>query len=473
MKPIIIAIALIFLLFSTTWAYLEPSFRIKALGEDFVGIIVDEYTDIFRNPAYLALVKNYKIFAEYRKESLGKGQTANRLILGSVLPKFSFGKLAMLGKGWQQKSENLYQIETFYAPSTITTIKGQTSENINNNPTLINSDFIYALTLGPNFNLGANFIYYEDKTESHYRSNEYVIVFNNVSGFKVREFIGMRNENTFRANRFIQISSGVNFPWGQTLSFDLNFSFQHLNSENTNNLMRVIQTNYYDSAGNIYQIYGNADTNFFVAPKQKGDKFGIGFRISKSLNSLERANLLCGFFYTDWNTFANSNQIFYANDSLTNSLQQFFSGNKKDIKAHIKLGIESKKLDNKIKLFAGVTDSLTFERQTYPDFLTSKPQSKWRNSLHRISLPLGLEYYPLNQLTLRYGALPSYTYSRNEGFIPNYFVWNISTSRTTSFNNSFGYSFQPLKNLSVEGYVLQLGNLFSINDWTFSASYNF
>jgi len=43
-----------FLLSTTSYGFIHESVRIRSLGSDFAGLIEDPYTDVFRNPAYLA-----------------------------------------------------------------------------------------------------------------------------------------------------------------------------------------------------------------------------------------------------------------------------------------------------------------------------------------------------------------------------------------------------------------------------------
>lgn len=67
-------------------AYLNPSLRIRALGTDFIGLVPDERTDIFRNPAYLAMLSRGNVSGEF----------ANQVDfwLSGVLPLSRYGVLA-------------------------------------------------------------------------------------------------------------------------------------------------------------------------------------------------------------------------------------------------------------------------------------------------------------------------------------------------------------------------------------------
>ncbi len=66
-KKIVLTLALLSLLLPSTLslAYTGNSLRIQALGEGLAGIIEDEYTDIYRNPAYLALVTHPQLIVDF------------------------------------------------------------------------------------------------------------------------------------------------------------------------------------------------------------------------------------------------------------------------------------------------------------------------------------------------------------------------------------------------------------------------
>lgn len=465
MKLIILILALILLISTTSFAYLEPSFRIKALGEDFVGIILDEYTDIFRNPAYLSLVENYKIFGEYRKD------VSNRFIFGGVLPKFSFGKIAILSKGWQQERGNVLQGQNFYANPSYILQRIELSE-YNDKTSLNNAALFYALNNKLNLKAGISFIYFEDKLKSKSQWSSSSLYFDTPSGFLRQSYNNSGETHSLRVNKFFQISSGLKFIWKGTLHSDIVLTFQHLNSELMNSENRFFQQTDFDSLGNISRTSKNANTRELAGPKQEGNSFGVGLRLSKEVGFAERINFLWEFFYTDWDTKAKSDAAFFQNDTVSLSVNQSFAGDKNNIGVLLKFGLESKNV-NKFKLYAGITNSLLWEKQSSPDSLPIKTDSKWRTNIYRLSLPMAIEYYPFNKLTLRYGALPNYTYTRTETISRYNFLWETSTNKTTKFNNSFGLSYQLSKNLNVEGYILEFGNIFTIGNWMLGASYSF
>lgn len=66
-RKMVLTLPLLSLLFPSALllAYTGNSLRIRALGEGSAGIVEDEYTDIHRNPAYLALVEHPQLIVDF------------------------------------------------------------------------------------------------------------------------------------------------------------------------------------------------------------------------------------------------------------------------------------------------------------------------------------------------------------------------------------------------------------------------
>lgn len=61
----ILIIAFLFLSPLHSFAFEEASYRIQALGEEFAGIVEDEYTDLFLNPAYIGRIKDKRLYGKF------------------------------------------------------------------------------------------------------------------------------------------------------------------------------------------------------------------------------------------------------------------------------------------------------------------------------------------------------------------------------------------------------------------------
>jgi len=466
MKHLIVVLTFILLFNTASLAYLEPSFRIKALGEDFVGIILDEYTDIYRNPAYLGQVQNYKILGEYRKDG------NERLVAGSVLPIFNYAKVAILGKGWNKDTRSVYERREVYYGGNYVYISESKSEGSGKAP-LTNPGLIYSIGLGPNLNLGANFTYFEDKSKSTGQGRSSNSTTDTTTGILRQMSISNYESHGVTSKKNIQFTAGAKFLMPTGLDMDLTLSFQHLNSENSYASNNYNQYETYDSVGNLTQSIRNSSVIEAATPDQEGNRYGIGLRVSKPFLSLDQLNLLLGFSFTDWDVSTRVIQNLFRNDTLMYSVNQIFNGDRENIDMVLKFGIESREIE-KVKLYAGITNFLTWEKQAYPDSVPNPPASKFRTSFYKISLPIGIEYRPFKKIALRYGALPNYVYTRTESVNPNTnSSLSIYSNKTMTLSYSIGAGLQVIKNLTLEGYVTKSGNLLTADNWMIGASYTF
>ena len=213
----VLSFFLLFLLFSANeiFAYLNPSLRIRALGDEFVGVIDDNYTDIYRNPAYLSYVKRIKIFGQYNnyykapvfilrkteidyapigipEYKLGKenatriklrsssSQQANiqgyfhnkKTVLGGlVLPIFNYGSLSLVGelkpdeKNTHDSYQQRYLYADYYQDHTYFS-KSSTKRTISNFKAIYGIKISRQLRVGLDYTYLKNYDFYEYHSES-------------------------------------------------------------------------------------------------------------------------------------------------------------------------------------------------------------------------------------------------------------------------------------------------------------------
>jgi hypothetical protein len=160
----ILATCLVLVISAPAFGYITKSIRILGIGEELAGVIRDEYTDIYRNPAYLSLVKRVRIFGQNnligRTELKIAPQITNKEtgLLGVVLPMPDFGNLALVGelkpstsedhpsKIEQQDYSSTYRISTY-------------SENLYTKESIVNFKTIYSRRLSPSLLAGVDFVY--------------------------------------------------------------------------------------------------------------------------------------------------------------------------------------------------------------------------------------------------------------------------------------------------------------------------
>jgi len=187
MKKIFFYFLVLYFLFLSTqksFAYLGRSIRIMGLGSELAGVIEDEYTDIYRNPAYLSYVKKTKIFGQYNlygspELRIGGAFTNQKTGLGGVvLPFFSHGNLALVGelKPYSNKESSTVGRRSDYLD--YYAIDSSFVERFNKE-TIPNFKIIYGLKLSPSIRLGIDFVYlknyhYSDSKSKTVRTERYL-----------------------------------------------------------------------------------------------------------------------------------------------------------------------------------------------------------------------------------------------------------------------------------------------------------
>lgn len=150
--------------FDGALAYIGKSIRIMGMGEELAGVVRDEYTDIYRNPAYLSLVKRARIFGQHnlvgRTELAIAPQITNKEtgLLGVVLPIPDFGNLALVGELKPSTSDdhpshiqrqgysNYYRVSTY-------------SENVYTKESIANFKAIYSRRISASLLAGVDLVY--------------------------------------------------------------------------------------------------------------------------------------------------------------------------------------------------------------------------------------------------------------------------------------------------------------------------
>jgi hypothetical protein len=178
-KMICCAVLLCFFLaaFDSALAYIAKSIRIMGMGEELAGVVRDEYTDIYRNPAYLSLVKRVRVLGQYNlvgRTELGIApQMTNKEtgLAGIVLPLPGFGNLALVGEVKPSTSED-HRSEIvrrdYYDRYTVSanTTKKYTKESIGNFKAICSRALSSSLLAGVDFVYLKN--HHRAASEAHY-----------------------------------------------------------------------------------------------------------------------------------------------------------------------------------------------------------------------------------------------------------------------------------------------------------------
>ncbi|MCJ7577626.1 MAG: hypothetical protein MUO91_04165 [candidate division Zixibacteria bacterium] len=167
MKKIFYCVSVLFVLFVSAegaFGYLGKSIRIMGFGDELAGVIQDEYTDIYRNPAYLSFVERVKVFGQYNLYQHSELKIAEDFrneeagLAGIVLCLPKYGNLALIGelkpsttKDGSTKASRSDYINYYTLDSS--SVKRFSKETIQN------FKVIYGFKLSPSLRLGVDFVY--------------------------------------------------------------------------------------------------------------------------------------------------------------------------------------------------------------------------------------------------------------------------------------------------------------------------
>jgi hypothetical protein len=173
MKKVFYFISVVCLLFVSVqgaFGYLGKSIRIMGFGEELAGVIQDEYTDIYRNPAYLSFVEKAKVFGQYNlywhpevkiAEFFRNQKTG---MAGVVLPLSGYGNLALIGELKPSTTKDGSTIGSRHDYDTYYTIDSSSTKRYSKD-TIRNFKLIYGLKVSPSLSLGMDFAYLKNYNE--------------------------------------------------------------------------------------------------------------------------------------------------------------------------------------------------------------------------------------------------------------------------------------------------------------------
>ncbi len=182
MKKVFFCISILCLLLVTarnTQGYLGKSIRLMSIGDELAGVIEDEYTDIYRNPAYLSFIDKPRIFGQYNLYWQPEVKIADYFqnqktgLLGVVLPLSDYGNIALVGElkpssekdGYNRASRTEYI--DYYTLDT-------TSASSYRKESIQNFKAIYSLKLSPSLRLGIDYVYLKNYNDGETESQKII-----------------------------------------------------------------------------------------------------------------------------------------------------------------------------------------------------------------------------------------------------------------------------------------------------------
>ncbi|MGB2989578.1 MAG: hypothetical protein WBC98_06430 [Candidatus Zixiibacteriota bacterium] len=261
-KMICCAVLLCFFLAASTSAlgYIGKSIRIMGMGEELAGVMRDEYTDIYRNPAYLSFVKRVRVFGQNnlvgRTELRIAPQITNKEtgLIGLVLPLSDFGNLALVGELKPSTSEDhpskieRRDYSDRYAIST-------NSKNQYTKESIVNFKAIYSRRLSASLLAGIDFVYLKNyhrvDSETYYATIER----STGSDDLLRDYRDERINNSDNSPQAQRASVGLLINSGKGATFDLTLYHENLDYTTKSSSRWEMNNHRFDSDTMLYDQY--------------------------------------------------------------------------------------------------------------------------------------------------------------------------------------------------------------------------
>jgi hypothetical protein len=241
MRKLFFCLSLFYLSFSQvekSSAYLGNSVRIKGLGDELAGVVEDEYTDTYRNPAYLSFAKRIKVFAQNNVYGYPEFRMANsfnnaKAVLGGfVIPIQKLGNFAFVGELKPQVKENTssdggrYDYLDYYVTRSAC-LYSYEDRSIQNFKVLYGTQISPSLRVGVDFVSLKNYDYYETDRKSE--TIEKYLKDDSLKSSRGGTSFGYEN-NSPQAKRG---SLGVIFSAQKRISVDFTLYYEHLSFTNS------------------------------------------------------------------------------------------------------------------------------------------------------------------------------------------------------------------------------------------------
>ncbi len=162
-----IAICLLSLFSANAFGYLGKSIRIMSIGNYLAGVVRDQDTDIYRNPAYLSFVDKVRVFGQYNLYGHTELQIAPAFtnkgtgLLGLALPTTGYGNLALVCelKPSTSKNKSGYTIRTDGVDDY--SVRSDSKQN-SQKKSIEGFKVVYGVRLSPSVRVGADLSYFRN-----------------------------------------------------------------------------------------------------------------------------------------------------------------------------------------------------------------------------------------------------------------------------------------------------------------------
>jgi len=483
MKKVFFCISVLFFLFVSTegtFGYLGKSIRIMGFGDELAGVIQDEYTDIYRNPAYLSFVERVRVFGQYNLNRRTELKIAEHFtnqktgLMGIVLPLAGYGNLALMGElkpSVTEDNSTTANRSEYYNYHTIDSLKRFSKETIRN------LKLIYSLKLSPSLRIGIDFVYLKNYHEGD--SNKTITTqrysdFGDLNSYERDDSL-----NTYDNSPDAQRGSfGLVLSPSQKTSIDFTLYYENLSYTSQTSSKRESETTWFRSDTSFRENFswhtGEApiknravglDVNFkYHFPQKTNLAILLGGRYQKNEASFSEQNKDSTYYSWHWVEMTNGETFGQTNDKLYNFVMGI--GAEKDFSPSIKIGVALKGYWDRQKL-----DRFEWQKSVNisvkDDSVINKSTSFWENRVkkttnsYKLIFPIGLEAVLHKMIKARLGG--GYIIKREET------ETGYSTSSEDYYSQGFSLSYD--ERIFLDVYVKD--ELTPIGNWMARVEYRF
>ncbi len=486
MKRLILYVSLASLsLTSSTSAlgYIGKSIRIMGMGDHLAGIVKDQDTDIYRNPAYLSFLEGARMFGQdnlidHTELRIAEGFTNKGTgLLGLVLPLSTQGNLALVGElkpstnRYHQRSASRSDYPTWYS------ISSSCGKEFSKT-TIRNFKAVYSRQISDVIRLGADFVYLKNYNRRDSENLTITTEYDSFSDEVTSRWTIEQSRNSDDSPDAQRGSLGlVLTSWPKT-TIDFTLYYENLSYTNTTSLLRgweekgynieTTESRHYDWRTSTTPVDNGAfglDVNAkHDLPQNTGLALLLGLRYEKNEFSLSDRTADSAFSDPYYSSQANS-EIASQQDDRAFCLD-LGAGVEKDFSRSIKLAAACKgyweraRLDHRLQKQSSrtsfVDDSLTSISSSFEEMQVKKTANSYE-----IAFPIGAEIVLHRMIKVRFGGV--YVVRRNEN------ESGYSTSSYDQYYQGIGLSYDEriFMDAYIEDEIDRLGN------WMVKVEYRF
>jgi hypothetical protein len=486
MKKLFYCILVLYFLFvcgEGAFGYLGKSIRLMGIGDELAGVIKDEYTDIYRNPAYLSFVEKPRIFGQYNQyrhielkiaEYFTNQETG---LMGVVLPFTKYGNLALIGELRPSTAEdNSARISrTEYLD--YYTLDSSSVEKFSKK-TIQNFKAIYGLKLSASLRLGIDFVYLKNYNQNDSKTKRITTQryfdSENLKSYGIDDRVS-NNDNSPDAQRG---SIGMVLTASQKTSLDLTLYYENLSYTSKSLSTSESQTKWFGvdttlreglssytlMAPTKEQAVG-LDANYkYLLPQNTTLAILLGGRYQKNEVSSLSQNRDSSYSTPDFVTLGNSKNSLQYNNKVYSFVMGI--GLEKDFSHSIKVGVAIKGYWDREKLdreewkessyIYMVDDSVTSSSSYFEEKIVRKTINSYK-----LNFPIGSELVLHKMIKARFGGILAIERKGTET--------GHSTTSKSYYSQGFGLSYN--ERIFLDAYFKD--ELTPIKNWMVKVEYRF